>query len=150
PAGAVPELPDLEMALLPRSHRYVSKKWQDCNWVQALEGSIDTAHEAGGAIAGGRRGSRDDKHRRHGEFLMPIHSYAPSAMPGETIFGQTFVPFTDTNCWIFTYAWNPERPLTQAERDAFDRGNGVIAEVENYVPLRNKSNNYLIDRKLQK
>src|ERR1700682_1513615 len=44
PADAVPDLPALEMALLPASHRYVSKKWQDCNWVQALEGSIDTAH----------------------------------------------------------------------------------------------------------
>ena len=44
PAETVPELPALEMALVPASHRYVSKKWQDCNWVQALEGSIDTAH----------------------------------------------------------------------------------------------------------
>jgi hypothetical protein len=58
---------------------------------------------------------------------------------------------TDTNCWIFTYAWNGQRPLTEAERDAYDKGNGVIAEVdENYVPLRNKKNDYLIDRKLQK
>ena len=32
------------MALVPASHRYVTKKWQDCNWVQAMEGSIDTAH----------------------------------------------------------------------------------------------------------
>ena len=40
----MPELPALEMALVPASHRYVTKKWQDCNWVQALEGSIDTAH----------------------------------------------------------------------------------------------------------
>jgi hypothetical protein len=72
-------------------------------------------------------------------------------MPGEIIFGQTFVPVTDTKCWIYTYAWNPERPLTQAEREAFDRGNGVIAEVdENYVPRRHKGNNYLIDRQLQK
>ena len=72
-------------------------------------------------------------------------------MPGENIFGQSFVPVTDTNCWIYTYAWNPERPLTQAERDGYDSGNGVISEVdENYVPLRNKANDYLIDRKLQK
>ncbi|MGH6716747.1 MAG: Rieske 2Fe-2S domain-containing protein, partial [Bradyrhizobium sp.] len=56
-----------------------------------------------------------------------------------------------TNCWIYTYAWNPERPLTAEERAAYDGGNGVIAEVdENYVPLRNKNNDYLIDRKLQK
>ena len=44
PGRAVPELPALEMALVPASHRYVTKKWQDCNWVQAMEGSIDTAH----------------------------------------------------------------------------------------------------------
>ena len=60
-------------------------------------------------------------------------------MPGETIFGQTFIPVTDTNCWIYTYAWNPERPLTQDERDGYKRGNGVMSEVdENYVPLRHK------------
>src|SRR5260370_9369656 len=82
---------------------------------------------------------------------MPVHAYAPSAMPSDNIFGQSFVAVTDTNCWIYTYAWNPERPLTQAERDSYDRGNGVISEVdENYVPLRNKANDYLIDRKLQK
>src|SRR5258708_20560511 len=82
---------------------------------------------------------------------MPVQCYGPSAMPGENIFGQSFVPVSDTNCWIYTYAWNPERPLTDAEREAYDRGNGVISEVdENYVPLRNKVNDYLIDRKLQK
>jgi len=82
---------------------------------------------------------------------MPVHTYAPSAMPGESIFGQSFVPVTDTSTWIYTYAWNPERALTQAEREMYDGGNGVIAEVdENYVPLRNKANDYLIDRKLQK
>jgi hypothetical protein len=72
-------------------------------------------------------------------------------MPGESIFGQTFVPVGDTTCWIYTYAWNPERPLTEAERAMYRSGNGVIAEVdENYVPLRHKGNDYLIDRKLQK
>src|SRR5260370_8469329 len=44
PADAVPELPALEMALVSASHRYVSKKWQDCNWVHALESSFDTRH----------------------------------------------------------------------------------------------------------
>jgi hypothetical protein len=82
---------------------------------------------------------------------MPVHSYAPSSMPGENIFGQSFVPVTDTSCWIYTYAWNPERPLTLAERDGYANGNGVMSLVdENYIPLRNKGNDYLIDRKLQK
>jgi phthalate 4,5-dioxygenase len=44
PKERVPELPQLEMGLVPAAQRYVSKKWQDCNWVQSLEGGIDTAH----------------------------------------------------------------------------------------------------------
>ena len=108
-------------------------------------------HDAGLTIAGGRLTDSDNIYWRIAQFLMPVHAYAPSSMPGENIFGQTFVPVTDTNCWIYTYAWNPERPLTQAEREGYANGNGVMAVVdENYVPLRNKANDYLIDRKLQK
>ena len=196
----LPDLPSLEMALVPASHRVVSKKWQDCNWVQALEGSIDTAHftfahltfskcadealdvskhlvkpvarlatdhtkwiaedprpaikvlehDAGLVVAGGRQTGGDDVYWRIAQFLMPVHTYAPNAMPGEFIFGQTFVPYTDTNCWIYTYVWHPDRPFTDEERANFRGGHGVFAEVdENYVPLRNRANNYLIDRKLQ-
>ncbi|HEX2366676.1 MAG TPA: ring-hydroxylating oxygenase subunit alpha, partial [Bradyrhizobium sp.] len=108
-------------------------------------------HEAGLTVAGGRLTGTDNIYWRIAQFLMPFHAYAPSSMPGENIFGQTFVPVTDTNCWIYTYAWNPDRPLTQAERDGYARGNGVMSVVdENYIPLRNKGNDYLIDRKLQK
>ena len=44
PREHMPELPQLELGLVPAAHRYVSKKWQDCNWVQSLEGAIDTSH----------------------------------------------------------------------------------------------------------
>jgi hypothetical protein len=109
------------------------------------------SHEAGLTIAGGRIANDDNIYWRIAQFLMPVHTYAPSAMPGDSIFGQSFVPVTDTTCWIYTYAWNPQRPLTSTEREAYSHGHGVIAEVdENYVPLRNKSNDYLIDRRLQK
>jgi phthalate 4,5-dioxygenase oxygenase subunit len=102
-------------------------------------------------LAGGRLAAGDNIYWRIAQFPTPVHSYAPSSMPGENIFGQSFVPVTDTNCWIYTYAWNPERPLTEAERDGYASGNGVMAVVdENYVPLRNKANDYLIDRALQK
>ena len=201
PPERMPKLPALEVALVPASHRYVSKKWQDCNWVQCMEGSIDTAHfsfahltfdksededldlakhlaspmsrmnfdhvrwiaddprpvikvnahDAGLVVAGGRIARDDNIYWRIAQFLMPIHAYAPSAMPGENMFGQSFVPVTDTSCWIYTYAWNPERPITDQERALYRGGNGVISEVdENYIPLRTKANDYLIDRQLQK
>jgi phenylpropionate dioxygenase-like ring-hydroxylating dioxygenase large terminal subunit len=44
PRDNVPELPQLELGLVPASSRYVTKKWQDCNWVQSVEGALDTAH----------------------------------------------------------------------------------------------------------
>ena len=40
----LPEIPKQEFTLLPSSHVFISKKWQECNWAQSLEGGIDTAH----------------------------------------------------------------------------------------------------------
>ena len=108
-------------------------------------------HAVGLTIAGGRLARDDNLYWRIAQFLMPAHAYAPSVLPGENMFGQTFVPVTDTTCWIYAYARNPERPSTNAERALYKGGNGVIAEVEeSYVPLRHKGNDYLIDRQLQK
>jgi phenylpropionate dioxygenase-like ring-hydroxylating dioxygenase large terminal subunit len=44
PPALQPPLPDLEFARLPAAHRFVSKKLQQCNWAQACEGALDTAH----------------------------------------------------------------------------------------------------------
>jgi hypothetical protein len=44
-----------------------------------------------------------------------------------------------------------DRPFTNAERAKFDGGFGVHGEVDDdYVPLRNRGNDYLLDRELQK
>jgi phthalate 4,5-dioxygenase oxygenase subunit len=39
-----PEPPEIEWALLPDSHRFVSKRLQECNYLQAMEGGIDSSH----------------------------------------------------------------------------------------------------------
>jgi phenylpropionate dioxygenase-like ring-hydroxylating dioxygenase large terminal subunit len=39
-----PPLPDLEWMVVPAANRVMSKTLRECNWVQALEGDIDTAH----------------------------------------------------------------------------------------------------------
>jgi len=44
PASPPPGLPDLEWTLVPDSQRFVSKFWQGCNYLQALEGGVDPAH----------------------------------------------------------------------------------------------------------
>lgn len=44
PAGQQPEPPGVEWANLPDSHVFVSKRLQECNFLQAMEGGIDTSH----------------------------------------------------------------------------------------------------------
>lgn len=39
-----PDPPELEWCTLPASHVYVSKRIQECNYLQAMEGGIDTSH----------------------------------------------------------------------------------------------------------
>ncbi len=44
PPDAMPPPPKFEWTQVPESHRHVSKVRQECNWLQALEGGIDTSH----------------------------------------------------------------------------------------------------------
>lgn len=189
PEGSEPAMPQLEVGLVPPAHRFVSKKLQQCNWAQSIEGALDTAHfsflhmpapavaetwhpdanadhkrlkwmrddplprfsfveHAAGFAAGAARDGDPDRHYwRISQYLVPNHSLAPNALPGENYQGQTWVPISDTECWIYTYAWNPLRPLAAAERAKLAAGHGVIAEVgADFVPLRNRDNDYLLDR----
>jgi phenylpropionate dioxygenase-like ring-hydroxylating dioxygenase large terminal subunit len=44
PAAAQPPPPDFEICRAPATHRYTTKNFQDCNWLQAVEGAIDSSH----------------------------------------------------------------------------------------------------------
>jgi phthalate 4,5-dioxygenase oxygenase subunit len=192
PKHLAPPLPQLEFTTLPESHVFVSKKLQQCNWAQACEGGLDTAHfsflhmaisdaddvttrlltkvssstdtvrwmrddgaprftiadhPAGLVLGAARRGDPGETYWRVSQFLMPNHGLAPNAFPGENYHGQCWVPIDDTSCWIHNYTWNPDRPLTGVERARYRTGSGVHAEVDaNYIPLRRRENDYLIDR----
>ena len=39
-----PPLPEWEFAMVPRDHSFTSKRLQECNWLQAMEGGIDSSH----------------------------------------------------------------------------------------------------------
>ena len=44
PAEAKPPFPEFEWTRVPQSHRFVSKRLQECNYLQAMEGGIDSSH----------------------------------------------------------------------------------------------------------
>jgi len=195
PRERIPEqLPELEFAMLPASHRYVTKRLQECNWAHSIEGALDTAHfsflhmpapsakantnpdaaaderrlrwlrndplpefsiaehEVGFVVGGSRRAEDEGYYWRLTQFMVPAHSVTPSALPGETYYAYTWVPITDEACWIYTYAWHPERSLSAEERAKYETGGfGQFAVLgPGFVPVRNRSNDFLIDREEQK
>jgi hypothetical protein len=44
PPEHTPPLPEWEFAMVPAEQRFVSKRFQECNWLQAMEGGIDSSH----------------------------------------------------------------------------------------------------------
>jgi phthalate 4,5-dioxygenase len=44
PRDSMPAAPEVEWCTLPASHVFVSKRLQECNYLQAMEGGIDTTH----------------------------------------------------------------------------------------------------------
>jgi phenylpropionate dioxygenase-like ring-hydroxylating dioxygenase large terminal subunit len=44
PPDKLPPLPEWEFALVPAEQRFVSKRLQESNWLQAMEGGIDSSH----------------------------------------------------------------------------------------------------------
>ena len=198
PKELMPPMPLMEFAEVPESHRFVSKKLQECNWAQAAEGGIDTAHfsflhaplandaavgtmtrgysprtmgqdqirwmvndgaprytvekhDAGLVLAGARDADDGALYWRITQYLLPSHSFTPGTAVGETYHGNTWVPIDDENCWIYTFSWNPERPLSAEERAAYANGASIHAEVdENWMPVRRRANDYLLDRDMQK
>ena len=189
-----PELPQLEVGLMPPARRFVTKRLQQCNWAQSMEGALDTAHfsflhmpapamakndtmtaaadesrirwlrndplprfdivehEVGFVVGGARHADADQLYWRITQFMLPAHSITPSSMPGETYYGYTWVPIDEHSCWIYVYAWNPEHDLPADERARYAAGGyGQFAELgPGHLPLRNRGNDYLIDRAEQK
>jgi phthalate 4,5-dioxygenase oxygenase subunit len=39
-----PPPPEFEFSLVPAAQSFTSKRWQECNWLQAMEGGIDSSH----------------------------------------------------------------------------------------------------------
>src|SRR5262249_21510721 len=44
PAERRMPMPELEYLLVPESHVYVSKRFQECHWTQGMDGDLDSSH----------------------------------------------------------------------------------------------------------
>ncbi len=183
-----PELPEFEFVRVPSEQSYTSKRWQECNWLQALEGGIDSSHVSwlhsdglkndplfkgtkgneynmadmkpffevvevdGGLFIGARRNAEDGRYYwRITPWVMPSFTMIPPR-GNHPVHGHLWVPIDDENCWVFTFDYHSDRPLTPDELAAMHAGHGVHNEYVpgTYRPLQNKDNDYMMDRQAQR
>ncbi len=72
PADPLPGLPDLEWTLVADDQRFVSRFYQECNYLQALEGGIDPSHISflHGVVDAGDDALRDELDRAAAGFAL--------------------------------------------------------------------------------
>ncbi len=171
PKELAPQIPDMEWTRLPASHRSVSKRIQACNYLQNLEGEVDSSHAAFLHGAVGPQGmlpynGNDDRHpvfsiletdfglaisaRRDAGPDQHYWRVTPFMLPSFTIVPRArsasyiftgAVPVDDTTCIGMTVFWNPDEPINMGPAVDVD---------EHFMPLANKANEYFIDRQAQK
>jgi len=173
PPELKPEFPDLEWTQLPASHRFATRHIQECNWLQGLEGGFDATHltflhssvvaektrkivatlyevmptDFGFVVGTGRDSGDGDIMWNMNVMLMPFHKII-SSIPHAA---HVWVPIDDENTMLYSINFHPYRPLTDEDLKRETSWRGIHTENEPGTDhaIRNRANDYLIDRKLQ-
>ena len=167
PKDKIPPFPEFEWTLLPEEHYAVHKRLQLCNYLQNLEGELDTAHlnflhrswgpgedfmppedlrrkrfflseTSFGLLLMARSDAADDQYYwRMTPFHLPSYTIVPSGY-GDSNSWTAAVPIDDTHTWGFTASWQWDRPRESRE---------IMMDVDpkTFLPVANMMNDYLRD-----
>ena len=190
PADKQPAPPEFELTQVPETHRYMTKVWQECNWLQALEGGIDSSHapilhrkltadstepgispdspflqgaapdievettDYGYRYFGIRPMGEDQTYVRGYHYVMPFTQMRPSRYGKTVVDGHFWVPMDDHNVMVYNwgYSWGPDA-LDEDHSALKESGNTYDGDADpdnGFRSIRNRDNNYLLDREVQK
>ena len=192
PPDKQPPYPDHELVRAPATHRFVSKTFQDCNFLQALEGGVDPTHatilhnvdvgdlsflknfhqtvaaleveetDYGIFYAGLRNAKAGKKWVRGYHWIMPSYhmraqvdsTYWQYEKMAPTIDGHIWIPIDDTTTWVYNFMYSHDPARAVSEQQVYDdetwSGRGPEDLDAQMRPNRNLSNDYGVDRQLQK
>jgi len=152
PPDLQPALPEFEFVTVPEDYRCTTKRLQECNWLQALEGGLDSSHisflhrgnysdDLGDIYYGDPAPKFSVTARDYGLLVAARRNTAsegeynwrltPWVMPwymmipypdGQAYGGHCWVPIDDETCWAWTFSWRSERPVSPEERQLWESG----------------------------
>ena len=141
-------------------HEVSSTKTSDLDKQRAAEAirsivpSYEVAETEFGFMLGAKRKLADGSaYWRINQWLLPNHTMVSNA-PGQTLLWDAWVPMDDERTWVYRVEYNPWRPISETEKFEFENAGLTHLNVQNipgtYLPVRNRRNDYLIDRALQR
>ncbi|MGD0433997.1 MAG: Rieske 2Fe-2S domain-containing protein [Acetobacteraceae bacterium] len=190
PPEKMPPAPKFAWTQAPESQRHVTKVIQECNWLQGLEGGLDTSHapimhrtltdettrggikpsnpfvrgkaptlivdltDYGYQYSGIRALGDSETHIRAYHYVLPFHQIRPSVSetgaPMDA--GHIWVPMDDDNTMVYNWIFSKDgTPLNEEDRLERGIGNGPLhVDQTTFRSFANKSNNYLLDRGVQR
>jgi phthalate 4,5-dioxygenase oxygenase subunit len=177
PTDRMPVFPEFEWTAVPKTNRVVLKVREEANWLQAIEGAIDSAHSSllHSSATNPRRPSRDTAPRIEVEetvyglryaairkpiqdpdrykyvrvtlFVAPFHCLVPPKAYGST---HIFVPIDDEHTWFYGVNFSADQPIDENE---VRTRRGLVMGLDldlNFRKTRTLENNYLQNREAMK
>jgi phthalate 4,5-dioxygenase len=178
PPEKQPAPPDYELVRVPATHRFVSKTLQRCNYLQGLEGGLDSSHAT--IMHRDNIGDRswlgvyeslipriDVERTGYGFMYTGIRQFATEQWvrasisgnfnrPGipPKIDGHIWIPLDDVNCYVYNFAYSYDATTPFPEEAAISEeihfGRGPDDLLPDFSLKQNMSNDYGIDRQQQK
>ncbi len=191
PPDKKPPPPDYEWLRVPREFIHVSKTYEECNYLQALEGGLDTAHSSyahnnnmgakaeprlldksprldvnptdyGYNYVSTRSMGGGDAYIRLYHYVMPfqqmrggIHEFSGERRKAPALDGHVWAPIDDETTFVYNWhhTYDATTPIDEAHRVKTEvfYGRGPDDMIPGTYKLKkNKANDYMIDRDLQK
>jgi phthalate 4,5-dioxygenase len=190
PKEIQPEYPDYEWTRAPSTHRYVSKTFENCNWLQGVEGGLDTSHSS--FAHNNKLGDRSNL-RQHdkapkidvertdygyryvstrkvdeGNYFRVYHYVMPSQQLRASIIGyegvrnkparldgHIWTPIDDYTTFVYNVMCAPHAEDVLDPEAVEKREKAAGRGKDDTIPgtfrlKRNQSNDYFIDRQMQK
>ena len=198
-AEVPPELPQIEALLLPEKDALLRAHQRGCNWLQSLEGDIDTSHfgflhmggvepdqfeandvhrfaltnkapeyylaetDWGAMYAAHRLADPGQIYYRVAHFVFPFWTLTPNGNLNDNVGVQGWVPMDDTHTMVFTIFYKGRKaalralkngePVPGMEQEFYREPMTLFPNTSDwfgrFVPARNMSNDFMIDRDVQ-
>jgi hypothetical protein len=125
PPALIPPPPDFELVRAPVTHRFVSKMLEDCNYLQALEGGMDTTHS-------------HFLHKQNGGDLTYLRNYAATVpqldvYPTDYGYMYTGIRYVEDKQWVRGFHYIMPTVQMRGDVEGFVKWDDHVPKIDGHI-----------------